>query len=80
MLWGTGQSEIRKEVVWNAMFALVLLSHIYYIAYAPQKLLRETEKLKIVLLELCDQKTTNLDAQKSVNGLSSDTRLMAMTN
>lgn len=57
--------EVEVEVVWNIIVISKKFIQIYYITHAPQKLLVESVKHKIKLLDNCHQK--ELDVQKNVS-------------
>lgn len=61
------QSEVFKDISWNILGISTKLVQIYYIAYAPQKLMVEWNHIQIQLLDLCQHKKGNLDIQKNVN-------------
>lgn len=49
------------------MIMIAVFTQIYYITFAPQKLLIEKGTLKNVLFNLFDKKSVNVDVQKDVS-------------
>lgn len=63
LLWfkiDVSQFERWMDVVWNIIIISMNFAQIWFITYVPQKLLVETEKLKVELLDLHHAKPVNV--------------------
>lgn len=68
LLWHQSDSveiEVGEKLFWHVFIVLRVSLQIYFVTLGPQKLLLESNKLRIKLLDLCDQ--GRLDDQKRVS-------------